>query len=146
MKKFIYKVDKDVTKEEYAEICNDGETRGAVLELYTLTTIFDNHTIANSIRKEILMTYWERQSIEEPVTLLESEQFWEQMPFPAIFKSKYKEALDVLQYTPYYRLMMIEKMNYRLMQMISSDDDDYSAPAMEHDEVAIFIDQIQSTL
>jgi hypothetical protein len=42
--------------------------------------------------------------------------------------------------------MTVDRLPYRLIEKISTDDDDYAAPSIEFDEVAIFIDQIQSTL
>ena len=146
MKRFIYKVYDDVSKEEYADICNNDNNRGAVLEVHKLTTIFNNHTRANRVEKEVLMTNWEKQIVNEPSTLLDDERAWQMMPFPLIFKSKYRKMLEVLQYITFYKLMTADFISPNLMEKISEIDDDYSAPSIEFDEVAIFIDQIQSTL
>ena len=147
MDKFIFKVDEDVSPEEYADICNDDNNRGNVLELYALTTIFNKqHTKQNSEQREVLMTHWERQMIEEPNTLLDDERFWQMMPFPLIFKTKYNKVLEVLQYTTFYKLMTAEYLPYMLSLKLSEEEDDYAAPSIAFDEVRIFIDQIESTL
>ena len=147
MKKFIIKTHKGVSKEEYIEMCNND--RGAVLELNTLTTVFDdNHTSNNSVEKKVLMTYWERQLIEEPNTLLDNEHFWAKMPFPLIFKTKYIKTLEVFQYINYYKLMTSPYLPYGMSERLNEhgDDTDYSAPSILLDEVSLFIQIIQDTL
>lgn len=147
MDKFIFKIDKNVSEDEYANICNEYNNRGAVLDLYSLTTIFNkNHTKRNSVQKKVLMTYWEKQMVEDPNTLFDDERFWEMMPYPLIFKSKYSNALEVLQFTAYYKLMAVNFISYYMMEKLSTEDDDYSTPSLEFDEVRLFIDQIKSTL
>lgn len=145
MKKFIFKVHQNVTKEEYAEMCN--EERGAVLDFFKLDTIFDdNHTRPNIKQCDVLMTYWERQLLDEPNTILDDESIWQSMPFPLIFKSKYFKALDEFEYVTYYKLMSVERLTDNLARKLAETDDDYSAPAISHDEVALFIDIIRDTL
>lgn len=145
MKKFICKVHEDVSKDEYAEMCN--EDRGAVLFVRSLTTIFDDIRITqNKVESDVLMTYWEKQLLDEPNTLLDDENTWMLMPFPMIFKSKYIKALNDLQYITYYKLMSAEWLPCNLMNKFPVDDDDYSAPSILYDEVALFIDIIKDTL
>lgn len=144
MKKFICKIHKGVDKEEYAEMCNTD--RGSVLELKSLVTIFDNHTRKNSEEKKVLMTYFERQMIEEPNTLLDDELVWQSMPYPLIFKSKYISALKELQYITYYKIMTCEFLSNKLAMKLAKIEDDYSAPTIIYDEVALFITLIQDTL
>lgn len=145
MDKFIIRVHEDIDKSEYAEMCN--EDRGAVLELRTLSTVLDNnHTRSNIEQVEILMTYYERQLIEEPMTLFDDESIWNTMPYPRIFKSKYRKMLDAFQYTTYYKIMNMGSIPFPLMEKLTGKDDDYAGPAIEYDEVALFIDQIRSTL
>lgn len=145
MKKFIYKKHKHVTKEEYAEMCN--EDRGSVLELYEATTIFKNqHTRKNAIKKKILMTFYERQMLEEIDSYLDDESFWRSMPYPLIFKKKYVNMLEVFQYMTYYKLMTVEYLPYRWAEKLSNEDDDYSAPSIIFDDVAKFISIIVDTL
>ena len=144
MKKFIYKVYSGVDKEEYAEMCN--HDRGSVLELRSLVTIFDNHTMKNAVKKKVLMTYWEYQLMDQPNTILDDEESWKSMPYPLIFKSKYVKMLEALQYVTYYKLMTCEFLPIQLIRKLTEFDDDYSAPSMAHDEVALFIAFIQDTL
>ena len=147
MKKFICKVHKHVDSDEYTAICNND--RGAVLELHQLTTVFDeNHTSRNSHKKEVLMTYWENQMIIDANIALDDESLWRSMPYPLIFKQKYKKMLDALQYTNYYKLMTAEYLPFDLSQSLAESDDDldYSAPSLMHDELAIFIDLVRDTL
>jgi len=145
MKKFICKTHKHITKEEYAEMCN--EDRGSVLELYEAITIFKNqHTKKNSTKTNILITYYERQMIEEMDSYLADESFWRQMPYPLIFKNRYVKMLDVFQYLTYYKLMTAEYLPYRWAKKLSNEDDDYSAPSIVFDDVAKFISIISDTL
>ena len=145
MKKFIYKVHNDISKEEYIEMCN--HDRGSILELHELVTIFDNnHTFNNKEKRKVLMTYTERQLVEEPMTLLDDESTWHSMPYPLIFKSKYFNMLDKFQYLNYYKLMTCEYLPYKLSEKLSTHNDDYSAPTLLYDEVALFVSIIQSTL
>lgn len=145
MKKFIYKVHDGVSKEEYAEMCN--EDRTAVLELYRLRTVLNNnHTLNNSEEREILMTYWEKQLIDEPPSLLEDEAYWKDMPYPLLFKNKYVDVLNTLQYISLYKLMASAYLPFELIQRLSTTgDDDYSAPSFEYDNVAIFININEDT-
>lgn len=146
MKKFIFKVYKGVTKEEYAEMCNSAD-RGAVLAFYPLTTVLnDNHTVANKDVCDVLMTYYEQQMITDYQTMLDDESLWRYMPFPLIFKSKYRKLLDALQYVTYYKLMSAEFLPYHLAEKLSILDDDYSAPTILYDEAALFVNMIKDTL
>ena len=145
MKKFIYKKDKHVTKEEYAEICNNN--RGALLSYQPLTTTFGPKIHSNIQSYDVLMTYFEKQLINEPDTLLDNEQYWAEMPYPLIFKSKYIKCLSRLEYITFYRLMTAEFLPFHLSEKMSKiDGDDYSAPAVSYDELALFIGIIKDTL
>ena len=145
MKKFICKVHKGITKEEYVDMCN--QDRGSVLEIHELTTIFNNnHTFNNKERRKVLMTYTERQLVDEPSTILDDESVWHSMPYPLIFKSKYFNMLESFQYVNYYKLMTCEHLPYELAELLSMLNDDYSAPMLLYDEVALFVSIIQSTL
>lgn len=145
MEKFIYKVHKNITQEEYAEMCN--EERSAVLEYHTLETIFNKHTRSNIVKKDVLMTYWEKQLLEEPSTLLDDERTWLYLPYPLIFKHKYYKMLEAFEYVTYYKLMTVQYLPFELAEELSNKTtDDYSAPSIMYDEVALFIDIIRDTL
>lgn len=144
MKKFICKTHKNITKEEYADMCN--EDRSAVLEYRTLITIFDNHTRNNIVEKKVLMTYWEAQLLDEPNSALDDDGLWRSMPYPLIFKSKYRDCLNILQYITFYKLMTAEYLPYTLAEELSNYGDDYSGPSISYDEVALFINIIRETL
>lgn len=145
MKKFICKTHDDIDKDEYAEMCN--EDRGSVLGIYPLVTIFDKVRIReNAVTKEVLMTYSEKQLIDDAQTILDDESLWQSMPYPLIFKSKYVSVLKALQYMTYYALMTCEYLPYEFAQPIHESNEDYSAPTLLHDEVALFIQMIQNTL
>lgn len=147
MKKFIIKIHDDISKEEYADICNDPETRSSVLEYHELLTIFDdNHTRKNSKKSKVLMTNWEFQIVKDMDAL--DEYMWSFMPYPLIFGKKYVKALDILEYINFYKIFSVEKLPINLLEKINNAvcDDDYSAPNMVYDEVAIFINTIRDTL
>ena len=147
MKKFIFKCHTDITREEYQDICNSSETRSAVLEYHELVTIFDDkHTKKNSVSAKVLMTNWEYQFVKDMDVV--HEEMWEYMPYPMIFKKKYNRSLEILEYISYYKLFAINRIPFELLVKINedSDDDDYSAPGIIHDEVAVFIQCIKDTL
>lgn len=145
MKKFICKVHTDVDKEEYAEMCN--ADRGCVLGVYALTTIFEKTRIRkHAVSKDVLMTYNEKQLIDDAQTIIDDESVWQTMPYPLIFKPKYISVLKDLQYLTYYTLMTCEHLPYHLAEKLADMTDDYSAPSLIHDEVALFIQMIQNTL
>lgn len=148
MDKFIYQVNKDVTKEEYSSMCN--ENRGAVLMVHTLDTVKDGkHTKNDLIQKQVLITYWEKQLIEEPLLPIDDENMWSQMPFPFIFKKKYIKALRTLQYVTFYKLMTASNISYELAERLHAnedEDDDYSAPSIVYDELMVLIHTIKDTL
>ena len=145
MKKFIFKEHSGVTKEEYADMCN--KDRSAVLDIYNLSTVFDdNHTRENTVTTKVLMTYWEHQIVDEPSTLLDDESLWRDMPYPLVFKKKYIEMLKELQYITYYKLMTPGNIPHHLSDKLSDISDDYAAPSIMYDDVAIFINSVQDTL
>jgi hypothetical protein len=147
MKKFIIKIHDDITKEEYVDICNDPEVRSSVLEYHELLTIFDDkHTKKNSTNASVLMTNWEYQIVKDMD--ITNEGMWMYMPYPLIFKKKYVKALDILEYINQYKIFTVERLPLNLLDKINKfvGDDDYSAPNIIYDEVAIFIDIIRDTL
>ena len=146
MKKFIYKVDKHITKEEYAELSN--YDRGTILELVKVRTIFNNnHTAENSTHEEILMTFYESQMLSDMESYFESEEYWRDQPYPLIFKKKYVKALDALQYVKMYKLINMEYTPHKYMNKLSEYcEDDYSGPSFTFDEAAKFITIISDTL
>ena len=147
MKKFILKVHEDITKEEYMDICNDHEARSSVLEYHELMTVFDNkHTKANAVNAKVLMTNWEWQIVKDVDVF--NEEIWSVMPYPLIFKKKYVEALDILEYISFYKLFTIERVPYEFIEKINDaiNEDDYAAPNILNDEVAVFIQNIKDTL
>lgn len=145
MDKFIYKVHEGIDKEEYAELCNN--ERGAVLGFYPLMTVFnDKHTRKNATEKKVLMTYWEKQLTEELNTILDDEVFWNSMPYPLIFKSKYVTMLNKFQYISYYKIMTCMYLPDKLAEKLAKISDDYSSPNFTHDELSLFINAIKDTL
>ena len=110
-------------------------------------TIFKNqHTKKNSIKKKILMTYHERQMLEDIGSYIEDESYWKSQPFPLIFKNKYLYALDKLQFVTFYKLLNIETLSFTLLERISNDDNDYNGPSLIFDEAAKFVSIISDTL
>lgn len=148
MDQFIMHVHKHVTKEEYKDLCN--EERSSVLEIHELSTVMSDERISKNIQDvQVLMTYWEWQLTKEPVILMDDEEWWEDMPFPLIFKDKYIKALEALQYITYYKIMKGPYLSEYLLQKLfgsTSIEDDYSAPSISYDELSIFINTVLDTL
>jgi hypothetical protein len=92
------------------------------------------------------MTYWEYQLVKD--TDFMDEQFWESMPYPLLFKTKYFKILEKLEYVTFYKLMNAQKLSFKQMEQLCQnlEDDDYSAPSILMDEVAMFISLIKDTL
>ena len=145
MDKFIYQVNKGVTKEEYAQMCN--ENRGSVLMIHSVDTVMDKPRVRkNIVEKKVLITYWEKQLIEEPMLPFENEEFWRHMPPPHIFKDKYVKALKKIEYITYYKLMNAPYMSHNMANKLSETDDDYSGPSIIYDELSVLIHTIEDTL
>ena len=141
MKKFLLHVHKNVTKEEYIDFCN--ENRSCVLEIHPLITCMSNVRVrSNMEEREVLMTYFEWQCCQDCNSILDNEAFWHYMPFPYIFSKEVQETLEFFNYKTYYRLIMYLYLDdvYRDIIHEDSDNDDYSAPDMMMDEVAILMD------
>ena len=144
MKNFICKIHDDIDKDEYSEMCN--AERGTVLDLYPLKTVFDNVRISrNAETNDVLMTYNEKQILDDAQTIIDDESFWRTMPYPLLFKTKYVNILKQLQYLSYFTLMTYGILPDNLMEKLSKVNDDYSTPTIVPDEVAIFIDTFRET-
>ena len=147
MNKFIIQRHKNITKEEYIELAN--LERQSVLEVHEIMTVPKNkHTDSSIERREVLVTYWEWQIIEEPVLLFDDENFWKNMPFPLIFKDKYVKILKDFQYISFYKIFLGYIIPKHAMQMFEryGIDDDYDSVDIEYDQLSVLMDGIYDTL
>lgn len=132
----------EMSKDEYINFCNNNDNRGCVLKLYKVMTVKNSmHTSKSLCYKNILMTHWEEQMIDEPVSYYDESNAWYGMPYPLIFNDEYVLALTKLQYVSYYKLMwspylMDDELNEKLFEYIG---DDYAAPEIEIDQLSYFI-------
>lgn len=146
MEKFIYKTHSGITKEEYADMCN--ENRSSVLEYHKLRTVFDDyHTKSNSKEVTVLMTNWEYQLVEDVDTIMAND-IWRNLPYPLIFNKKYLNALNTLEYINMYKIINIDILPFEIIEKIDEyfNNDDYSAPNIIYDELSVFIRIIKDTL
>lgn len=139
IKKFIVRKHK-VTKEEYIEFVN--EHQGKKLDLYNVKVRKSGkHTINNTIDIDMLLTYDEHMYIEEPPFILEDSSFWDGVPFPYIFRNKYFNALNAMQYVPYLKIMKdIFNLPHAYTKFLDEDDDDYTVPEFILDPVSLLLD------
>lgn len=148
MDKFIIQKHKDVSKEEYAELANS--ERQSVLDVHEIMTVPKNkHTGSSIERREVLITYWEWQILEEPVLLFDDESFWQKMPFPLIFKDKYVENLKNFQYINFYKIFLgccIPEHATQMFERYGIDDDYGYSIDIEYDQLSVLMDGIYDTL
>ena len=147
MSKFLIQHHKHISREEYKELCNS--ERGSVLELHNFKTVPDGkHTTKSIEYREVLVTYFERQLLDEPQLLMCSEEFWYRMPFPLIFKDKYVEILNKFQYITLFKLFKenLPPIYLHMFEKCGFLEDDYSGPDFETDDVMVLIDSIIDTL
>ena len=148
MKEFVYICDKGMDKEEYAAIANS--ERGSVLDLYELNTVTKGAPVSeNASLVEVLMTYTEHQIISDYQLEIDDEELWLHcMMNPFVLTRKYIDALNILQYIPYYKIMVgLEtreegepKMKRELQLMLDEIyADDYDAPTLFIDQLAAFV-------
>lgn len=139
IKKFIVRKHK-VTKEEYVEFAN--EHRGEKLDLYNVTVRKSGkHTTENSMNIDMLLTFDEHAYISEPPFILEDSSFWDGAPFPYVFKNKYFDALNSIQYVSYIKIMKdIFNLPHVYTKFLDEGDDDYTAPEFVLDPISLLLD------
>lgn len=127
MSKFITKVEKDILREEYTLYAN--RNRGTILDYYNIET--DRGDGVEYAR--ILMTMTEYTILESPDVCFLNDMYWlHNLLSPEFVTKKYREALDSIQYTN----------TYKIFNGITDEDfsfDDYSAPDMRIDQLAVYI-------
>jgi hypothetical protein len=137
---FIKIVDKGLSREEYAQFAINN--RGSDLKIQKLVTSSNKNTNKQVIKKiPILLTQNEYVSCNEPMLLIMDESWWIDvtecvLANPYVFNNEIREALRILQYNVSFK---VNNQDIRLMDIIDEEDDDYSAPEIEIDEVEIFI-------
>lgn len=140
MSKFIVNADHSFEElEQYSTYAN--RHRSCVLEEYNLSST-DRKTGKVS-KVNLVITYNERQQIEEPDTFFFSEEFWNDIFTPTkIFKDKYLEALR-----NFTLLQKLYAPDLSLYYGLSSEDDDYDAPdGFSYDEISLFVNLYGDTL
>lgn len=126
MDAFIKRVDK-MDVDEYREFIEYMNAEGAILDRYTLTT--RKHP-GKCAKEEIDMMMTENEKIqvleEQSYYDLEDPRFWNIID-PRKFNKKLRKALNILQYTAFYKLMSPSFIP-------GPEDEDVPAPEVVHDE------------
>lgn len=148
MKKFRLEIE-DMDNDEYASYCNSNEHRSCVLEEHELVTVKDGkHTSSNFYLKTIIMSYWEHQIIDDYSMFYDDLQNCVfahggiGMPIPIIFKKKYFNILEKLEYTLHFNLYVLPSLSNDLCLELDGklpSLESYDIPGIENDELAIFI-------
>lgn len=138
MSRFIVKSDHAFEElEDYSTYAN--RHRSTVLEEYTLKTKSDN---GKRKKIDLVVTYMERQEIEEPNIFFFTEEFWNEIFVPTrIFKSGYQKALEF-----YTALAKMYAPDLCIRYGIPDDLDDYAVPGYSYDEVNVFLRVFGDTL
>ena len=138
MSRFIVKSDHAFDElEAYSTYAN--RHRSTVLEEYDLTTRSEE----NKQKKiSLVITYGERQEIEEPNVFLFTEEFWNDIFVPTIlFKPEYQKALEL-----YTALAKMYAPDLCIRYGIPEELDDYAVPGYTYDEVNLFLRVYGDTL
>ena len=145
MKNFRIEIE-EMEKDEYANYCNDNDHRASVLQKFQLATVKDGkHTFHDFYNKTIIMSYWERQIIDDFIPEFGETYEWYDMrlPIPSIFKDKYFISLKSIGYLWLFNLYIIPIIDENLAAFISDkldlDELAYDVPNTEIDELASFI-------
>lgn len=137
MSRFIEKVEKGVTKEEYARLGNT--FRSSVISTERLVTWSKDW---NKIYIELPLTMLEETVLDEPyIKTINDENFWQEIPIhPGLFVKKYQEALKRIGFIDMYCLINLD------VQMESIMISDYGSPDYPVDELNLYIDTFRDIL
>lgn len=132
MDKFIIRKS-NVDRETYSELAN--RNRSAVLEEFDLLTCVNKYKQNQSMEKvNLILTYGEIQTIDEPQLYILDESWWNTyyMNSPFIFKEEYVKALQKIDFIDFYKLFSTDPNLYGVY-------DDYSVPNYYVDELSFFL-------
>ena len=137
---FTVKKDTEVGKSEYAEIVS--KNRSALLVVNNLITSKDKYTNKQVVYEvPVVMTTFEKITVNEPVLTIDDEQSWMSptTPSPYIFNNKILKALKLLDYEQKFRIFNLDYSNI-------SADEVYDTPSYYVDTVEFFVDTFGETL
>ena len=136
---FMVKKNTEVSKSEYADLAN--KYRSAVLIKKDLLTSKDKYTDKQEVYEiPVVMTVFEKITVEEPVLPIDDEQTWMTlMPSPYIFNNKILKALKLLDYEQKYRIFKLDFSHV-------SGDEAYETPSYYVDTVEFFVETFGETL
>ena len=137
---FTVKKDTEVDKSEYAEIVS--KNRSALLVVNNLITSKDKYTNNQEVYEvPVVMTTFEKITINEPVLAIDDEQSWMSptTPSPYILNNKILKALKLLDYEQKFRIFNLDYSNV-------STDEVYDTPSYYVDTVEFFVDTFGETL
>lgn len=122
----------DIDKETYSVFAN--QNRSTVLEPCKLITCIDKYKKTQRMEDvELVLTYAERQVVEEGQLFIFEENWWRMYyaNSPFIFKEEYVRALAKIDFIDFYKLYNSD--------VYLDQYDDYSVPNYYIDELAYFL-------
>ena len=142
MEKFIMITSK-VTKEEFVDYANTN--RACMLDMNEYMHLGEyvnkKRIRTNSKKVRILSTWQEKEMCEQGLedSAITLSEYVEYVAIPYLFKKKYIDALSLIEYTSFWKLVGNSETVMDILNDGEESDMDYSAPNVLYDEFKIFI-------